>query len=51
MSELNEEQLKAILMFQIEQILRKKIADEVELKFHGTHHNASHDIAQFIRLS
>jgi hypothetical protein len=46
---LNPEQAKAILLFQIEQKLRFTIAKQVEDKFHGTHHGASHDIAQFIR--
>ena len=47
--ELTVEQAQAILLFQIEQKLRFIIADQVEKKFHGTYHNESHDIAQFIR--
>jgi len=48
---LNPEQAKAILLFQIEQKIRLAIADQVEKKFHGTYHGASHDIAKFIRNS
>jgi hypothetical protein len=47
--DLTPEQLQAILLFQIEQKLRIAIAKQVENKFHGTYHGASHDIAQFIR--
>jgi hypothetical protein len=46
---LNAEQIQAILLFQIEQKLRQVIAKQVEQKFHGTYHNESHEIAQFIR--
>ena len=46
---LTPEQVQAILLFQIEQRLRMHIALQVESKFHGKYHNASHDIAQFIR--
>jgi hypothetical protein len=46
---LTPEQAQAILLFQIEQKLRFMIAEQVEKKFHGSYHNASHDIAQFIR--
>lgn len=46
---LTEEQIQAILLFQIEQKLRAHIANQVESKFHGAYHNASHDIAQYIR--
>lgn len=46
---LTSEQVQAILLFQIEQKLRLVIANQVEQKFHGMYHNASHDIAQFIR--
>jgi hypothetical protein len=49
--ELTPEQAQAILLFQIEQKLRLLIAKEVENKFHGSYHNASHDIAEFIRNS
>lgn len=49
--ELTPEQAQAILLFQIEQKLRLAIANQVENKFHGMYHNASHDIAQFIRNS
>jgi hypothetical protein len=48
---LTPEQVQAILLFQIEQKLRFAIAKQVEDKFHGTHHGASHDIANFIRNS
>jgi hypothetical protein len=48
---LTPEQAQAILLFQIEQKLRFAIADQVEKKFHGTYHGASHDIAKFIRNS
>jgi hypothetical protein len=48
---LTPEQAQAILLFQIEQKLRFAIAKQVENKFHGMYHNASHDIAQFIRHS
>jgi hypothetical protein len=48
---LTPEQAQAILLFQIEQKLRFAIADQVEKKFHGTYHGASHDIARFIRNS
>ncbi len=48
---LTPEQVQAILLFQIEQKLRFAIAKQVENKFHGSYHNASHDIAQFIRNS
>jgi hypothetical protein len=47
--ELTSEQRQAILLFQIEQKLRFVIAKQVEEKFHGMYHNASHEIAQFIR--
>jgi hypothetical protein len=47
--ELTPEQAQAILLFQIEQKLRLVIAKQVEAKFHGRYHNASHEIAQFIR--
>ena len=47
--QLTPEQAQAILLFQIEQKLRVHIAKQVENKFHGMYHNASHDIAQFIR--
>ena len=46
---LTPEQAQAILLFQIEQKLRSVIANQVEEKFHGTYHNESHEIAQFIR--
>jgi len=49
--QLTSEQAQAILLFQIEQKLRAKIANQVENKFHGMYHNASHDIAQYIRNS
>ena len=48
---LTTEQAQAVLLFQIEQKLRLAIADQVERKFHGTYHGASHDIAKFIRNS
>jgi hypothetical protein len=47
--ELTPEQVQAILLFQIEQKLRAQIAKQVENKFHGMYHNASHVIAQYIR--
>ena len=47
--QLSPEQAQAILLFQIEQKLRFAIANQVEQKFHGTYHGASHDIARFIR--
>jgi hypothetical protein len=46
---LSPEQAQAILLFQIEQKLRIIIANQVESKFHGMYHGASHDIAEFIR--
>jgi len=46
---LTAEQAQAVLLFQIEQKLRQHIALQVESKFHGMYHNASHDIAQYIR--
>lgn len=46
---LTPEQVEAILLFRIEQKLRFVIAKQVEEKFHGSYHNASHDIARFIR--
>jgi hypothetical protein len=46
---LTPEQAQAVLLFQIEQKLRFVIAKQVEQKFHGTYHGASHDIANFIR--
>lgn len=46
---LTPEQAQAILLFQIEQKLRFVIAKQVEEKFHGMYHGASHDIAQYIR--
>jgi hypothetical protein len=46
---LTPEQAQAILLFKIEQKLRFVIAKQVEEKFHGSYHNASHDIARFIR--
>jgi hypothetical protein len=47
--QLTPEQAQAILLFQIEQKLREQIAKQVENRFHGMYHNASHDIAQYIR--
>ena len=47
--ELTPEQLQAVVLFQIEQKLRQRIALQVESKFHGKYHNESHEIAQFIR--
>lgn len=47
-NELTAEQAQAVLLFQIEQKLRVKIAKEIESKFHDKYHGASHDIAQFI---
>ena len=49
--QLTPEQAQAILLFQIEQKLRAHIANQVENRFHGMYHNASHAIAQFIRNS
>lgn len=49
--QLTPEQAQAVLLFQIEQKLRQHIALQVENKFHGMYHNASHDIAKFIRNS
>lgn len=49
--QLTSEQVQAILLFQIEQRLRLVIAKQVEDKFHGSYHGASHDIAKFIRQS
>ena len=46
---LTPEQAQAVLLFQIEQKLRFVIANQVEKKFHGSYHDAAHDIAQFIR--
>lgn len=46
---LTPEQEQAVLLFHIEQKLRFVIADQVEKKFHGSYHGASHDIAKFIR--
>ena len=46
---LTPEQAQAVLLFQIEHKLRFVIADQVEKKFHGSYHDAAHDIAQFIR--
>ena len=46
---LTPEQAQAVLLFQIEKKLRFVVADQVEKKFHGSYHDASHDIAQFIR--
>ena len=47
--QLTPEQAQAVLLFQIEKKLRFVIANQVESKFHGMYHNASHDIANFIR--
>lgn len=47
--ELTPEQQQAVLLFNIEQRLRQHIANQIELKFHGTHHEAAHEIAQFIK--
>ncbi len=46
---LTPEQAQAVLLFQIEQKLRFIIAKQVEEKFHGSYHGASHDIAKYIR--
>ena len=46
---LTPEQAQAVLLFKIEQKLRFVIANQVEKKFHGSYHDASHDIAEFIR--
>jgi hypothetical protein len=48
---LSPEQAQAILLFQIEQKLRFSIAKQVEDRFHGMYHDASHVIAQYIRNS
>ncbi len=48
---LTPEQAQAILLFKIEQAFREKIANEIEKVFHGKYHNASHDIAQYLRKS
>lgn len=47
--QLTPEQAQVILLFQIEQKLRAQIAKQVENKFHGMYHDASHVIAQYIR--
>jgi hypothetical protein len=47
--ELTAEQAQAILLFQIEQKLRARIALQVESRFHDKYHEESHEIAQFIR--
>jgi hypothetical protein len=47
--QLTPEQAQAVLLFQIEQRLRFVIANQVEEKFHGMYHDASHVIAQYIR--
>jgi hypothetical protein len=47
--ELNSEQLQAVLLFNIEQRPRQHIANQIESKFHGTHHEAAHEIAQFVK--
>lgn len=49
MEQLTPEQLQAVLLFQIEQKIRAQIAKQVEQKFHGMYHNASHDIAHYIK--
>lgn len=46
---LTPEQAQEILLFQIEQKLRFVIAKQVEEKFHGSYHGASHAIAEYIR--
>jgi hypothetical protein len=46
---LTPEQAQAILIFQIEQKIRNRIALQVESKFHGMYHDASHVIGNFIR--
>jgi hypothetical protein len=46
---LTPEQAQAVLLFQIEQKLRFVIAKQVEEKFHGSYHGASHAIAEYIR--
>jgi hypothetical protein len=48
---LTPEQAQQILLFQIEQKLRNRIALQVESRFHNKYHNESHEIAQFIRNS
>lgn len=48
-TKLTPEQVQAILLFQIEQRLRNHIALQIESKFHYAYHDASHDIAEFIR--
>ena len=47
--QLTPEQIQSILLFQIEQKLRFVIANQIEEKFHGMYHDASHVIAQYIR--
>jgi hypothetical protein len=42
-------QAQAILIFQIEQKLRNRIALQVESKFHDMYHEESHVIGNFIR--
>lgn len=48
---LTPEQLQTVLLFQIEQAVRKKIANEIENVFHGKYHNESHEIAEYLRRS
>jgi hypothetical protein len=47
--ELTPEQEQAVLLFNIEQRLRQHIANQIESKFHGTYHEAAHQIAQFVK--
>lgn len=47
--ELTPTQKAIIIINSIEQQLRNNIAIEIENKFHGLYHGASHDIAKFVK--
>jgi hypothetical protein len=50
MQELTSEQKASILLLEIEQKLRQVIANQIESHFHDTHHDQSHEIAEFVRF-
>lgn len=47
--ELTPTQRATIILNSIEQQIRNNIAIEIENRFHGLYHGASHDIAKFVK--
>ena len=46
---LTKEQQAILIVEKLSNDLRKQIANEVELKFHGINHDLAHEIGSFIR--